>query len=57
MSEYKIEKHGMYWHIMKAYHVGWWVFKRKVWLSEFPYYYYKGEAIEEFKKLINRNED
>tara|TARA_R110000772_G_C13310332_1_gene440647 strand:- start:45170 stop:45349 length:180 start_codon:yes stop_codon:yes gene_type:complete len=43
-NQYKIQKLGCYWHLMRMYYVGWWIFKEDVWLSEFPYYWYKEDA-------------
>ena len=54
-NKYKLEKLGMYWHILEAKYVGWFIFKRKQWISLFPYYYYKEEAEKAFKKILNSN--
>jgi hypothetical protein len=53
---YKLEKIGLYWHIMRLHYVGWWIFKSRVWLSEFPYYLYKEDADKAFKEITKNHE-
>ena len=50
-NEYKIEKDFFLWHIKRAYYTGFWIFRRKIWVSEYPYYWYKEDAIRAFEKL------
>jgi len=52
-NKYKIEKLGMYWHLLRLHYVGWSVFKRKVWLTEFPYYWHKEDADKALKEILN----
>jgi len=51
---YKLEKLGNFWHILRLHYVGWFIFKRKVWLSKFPYYWYKEDALIEFNKKLKQ---
>ena len=52
-NKYKIEKLGMYWHLLRLHYVGWWIFKKEVWLSEFPYYWHKEDADNALKEILN----
>ena len=52
-NKYKIEKLGMYWHILRLHYVGW-IFKKKVWLSEFTCYWHKEDADNALKEILNR---
>jgi len=52
MTKYKLIKLGYYWHIMERKEMGWWdVFSRPIWITVFPYYWYKEEAEREFERL------
>ena len=53
---YRVEKLGTYWHVMRLHYVGWWIFKREVWLSEFPYHYYK-EGADDMLDELTRAKD
>ncbi len=52
-NKYKIEKLGMYWHLLELHYVGWWIFKKKIWLTVFPYYWYKEDAEQALKEILN----
>ena len=54
---YKLERIGLWWHIMRKHKVGWWIFARTVWLSEFPYYWFLHEAKEAYKEITNTKND
>ena len=43
-NKYKIEKLGVYWHLLRLYYVGWWIFREEVWLTNFTYYWCKEDA-------------
>jgi hypothetical protein len=51
MREYRLLKLGRFWHIQEALYVGWWIFRKKVWIPVLPYYRYKEEALTELYKL------
>lgn len=54
-NKYKIEKYGNYWHIIRLNYIGWWIFKKEVWLTEFPYYWFKEDAEDALKEILNNN--
>jgi len=51
--EYKIEKIGMYWYVTQLHYVGWWIFKKELWLIDSTGYWRKKDADNALSEILN----
>lgn len=54
-NDFRIKKLGMFWHLQRRHYTGWWIFKKSIWLTEFPFYSMDKKIIyDEYKRLTKQ---
>lgn len=55
--KYRVKKLGSFWHLQRLYRKGWWIFKKRIWQTEFPWYSMDKKSIDkEYERRIKLNE-